>query len=124
MMMMMMMMMMIIKRKKNEEGRKSLIEPGTNLNQHRALYLLDDPYKTSDAVFGVKDSLLVDLGKIDAKQSAQYGIPEGSWLMTYDFVLPTQVEVSALRDKNSREALDKLGRKVSIINGLPVPDVD
>lgn len=51
-------------------------------------------------------------------------MPEGSHLMTYDFVLVTEEESSNLRDQRSREALDKLGRKVKIVNGLPIPDLD
>lgn len=44
--------------------------------------------------------------------------------MTYDFVLVTDVETKALRENNSQVALDKLGRKVMIVDGLPIPDLD
>jgi hypothetical protein len=44
--------------------------------------------------------------------------------MTYDFVLVTDTETKALREHNSQVALDKLGRKVRILNGLPIPDID
>jgi hypothetical protein len=64
------------------------------------------------------------LGAVDAEQSARYNIPVAAWLMTYDFILVSEVEGSALRDNNAREALDKLGRKVRIVNGLPIPDLD
>ncbi|KAL2006611.1 hypothetical protein VTN00DRAFT_9279 [Thermoascus crustaceus] len=89
-----------------------------------ALYLRNDPYETSDAVFGVKNTLVVDLGKVDAELAKKYGVPEGTALLTYDFVLVTEADSNALRDKNSKEALDKLGRKVKIVNGLPIPDLD
>ncbi|OOQ90400.1 Hydroxyquinol 1,2-dioxygenase [Penicillium brasilianum] len=89
-----------------------------------ALYLRNDPYETSDAVFGVKDSLTVDLGKVGPELAAQYNVPEGQALLTYDFVLVSDEETSALRANNSKIALDKLGRKVKIVNGLPVPDLD
>ena len=89
-----------------------------------ALYLRGDPYETTDAVFGVKDTLVVDLGKVDAKLAEKYGVAEGAWLMTYEFVLVTDAETKALREHNSQVALDKLGRKVKIVNGLPVPDLD
>ncbi|KAJ5767297.1 uncharacterized protein N7511_004913 [Penicillium nucicola] len=89
-----------------------------------ALYLRNDPYETSDAVFGVKDSLLVDTGKVGPELSKKYGVPEGQALLTYDFVLVTDEETSQLRAHNSKVALDQLGRKVKIINGLPVPDLD
>ncbi|KAH8699013.1 putative catechol dioxygenase [Talaromyces proteolyticus] len=89
-----------------------------------SLYLRNDPYETSDAVFGVKNTLVVDLGKVDSALAAKYGIAEGSWLMTYDFVLVTDMETSELRAYNSQMALEKLGRKVRIVNGLPIPDLD
>lgn len=90
----------------------------------RSLFLRNDPYETSDAVFGVKNTLVVDLGKVDATLAAKHGVAEGSWLMTYDFVLVTDEETRALREYNSQVALDKLGRKVKIVNGLPIPDLD
>lgn len=89
-----------------------------------ALYLRNDPYETSDAVFGVKDSLVVDLGKAGPEYAKKYNVPEDRALLTYDFVLVTDQETADLRAKNSKEALDKLGRKVRIVNGLPVPDLD
>jgi hypothetical protein len=90
----------------------------------RALYLKNDPYETSDAVFGVKNSLIVELSTVSADQAAKYGVKEGSALMTYDFVLVTEQESADLRAQNSRNALEKLGRRVKIVKGLPVPDVD
>ncbi|OJJ62880.1 hypothetical protein ASPSYDRAFT_672589 [Aspergillus sydowii CBS 593.65] len=89
-----------------------------------ALYLRNDPFETSDAVFGVKDSLVVDLGKAGPKYAAKYNVPEDHALLTYDFVLVSDKETSDLRAKNSKDALDKLGRKVKIVNGLPIPDLD
>ena len=44
--------------------------------------------------------------------------------MTYDFVLVTEKESAELRADNSRKALEKLGRRVKIVEGLPVPDLD
>ncbi|KAJ5551707.1 hypothetical protein N7461_006405 [Penicillium sp. DV-2018c] len=89
-----------------------------------ALYLRNDPYASSDAVFGVKDSLTVDIGKADAEIAKKYNVPEGHSLLTYDFVLVSEEETSKLRAHNSMVALDKLGRKVKIVNGLPIPDLD
>lgn len=54
----------------------------------------------------------------------KYGVPEGQALLTYDFVLVSDSETSELRAHNSKVALDKLGRKVKIVNGLPIPDLD
>jgi hypothetical protein len=45
-------------------------------------------------------------------------------LLTYDFVLVSDEESFNLRSERSKEALEKLGRKVKIVEGLPVPDVD
>ncbi|KAK4495802.1 hypothetical protein PRZ48_013070 [Zasmidium cellare] len=89
-----------------------------------ALYLRGDPYETSDAVFGVKESLLIDLGTVNADQAKQYGVKEGSKLMSYDFVLVTEEGSRKLREKNAMEATKKLGLKMKLWNGLPVPDVD
>ncbi len=90
----------------------------------RALYLKNDPYETSDAVFGVKNSLIVDLSKVSAEQAKKYDVKEGTALMTYDFVLVTEKDSADLRAENSRKALEKLGRRVKIVKGLPVPDLD
>ncbi|KAJ9630146.1 hypothetical protein H2204_008651 [Knufia peltigerae] len=89
-----------------------------------ALYLRNDPYENSDAVFGVKTPLVVDLGKVDKATAEKYGVQEGTALMTYDFVLVSEKESAELRAENSRKALEKLGRRVKIVQGLPVPDVD
>ena len=90
----------------------------------RALYLRGDPYETSDAVFGVKDSLLVDLHPADEAIAKQYDVKAGSAVLTHDFVLVSDKEASDLRDERSKKALEALGRKVKLLNGLPVPDVD
>ncbi|KAK5009251.1 hypothetical protein LTR28_001949 [Elasticomyces elasticus] len=89
-----------------------------------ALYLRDDPYETSDAVFGVKESLIVDLGTVNAEQAQKYGVKEGGKLMTYDFVLVSDEETRRLREKEAMVAMKKLGRKMKLYRGLPVPDVD
>jgi hypothetical protein len=75
-------------------------------------------------VFGVKSSLLIDLGEADATVAKQYGVSKGSKTITYDFVLVSKQEAVDLRAKNGKEALEKLGRKVQIVDGLPVPDLD
>ncbi|KAF1959833.1 chlorocatechol 1,2-dioxygenase [Byssothecium circinans] len=90
-----------------------------------ALYLRGDPYETSDAVFGVKESLIVDLGTVNAEQAGKYGVEEGTKLLTYDFVLVTDEETRKLRDEEALKAMKKLGREgMTIIDGLLVPDVD
>lgn len=90
----------------------------------RALYIKGDPYETSDAVFGVKKSLVIDLGKVDAAQAAEYGVAEGTWLLQHEFVLVTKDETEKLRDRNAMEALQKLGLNMKLVDHLPVPDLD
>jgi hypothetical protein len=90
----------------------------------RALYLRGDPYETSDAVFGVKESLLIDLGTVDAEQAKTYGVKEGGKLMSYDFVLVSEQESRELREKNAMDAMKDLGFRMKLYNGLPVPEVD
>lgn len=76
-------------------------------------------------MFGVKSSLVVDTTTItDPKLAAKYNVPVGTSLLTHDFVIVSDQDARELRDKNSTEALAKLGRKVKIVNGLPVPDLD
>ena len=75
-------------------------------------------------MFGVKESLLIDLGTVTAEQASMYGVKEGSKLISYDFVLVTDEESRKLREKNAMEAMEKLGRHMKLYKGLPVPDVD
>ncbi|OLN86056.1 Hydroxyquinol 1,2-dioxygenase [Colletotrichum chlorophyti] len=90
-----------------------------------ALYIRGDPYEKSDAVFGVKKSLVVDLDKVDKATSEKYGVEEGSWILKHDFVLVSEEETQALRDRNAIEALGKLGlTHLKLVDHLPVPDLD
>ena len=90
-----------------------------------ALYLRGSLYEHTDAVFGVKESLLVDVKEVnDAEMAKKYEVKQGSKLITYDFVLITEEESQKLREKKAMEAMEKLGRHMKIVNGLPVPDVD
>lgn len=89
-----------------------------------ALYIRGDPYETSDAVFGVKLSLLVDFHPADKMTAKQYYVPVGSAVLEHDFVLVTEQEASELRNQKSKEALAELGMKIKLMGGLPVPDVD
>ncbi|KAI9704467.1 MAG: hypothetical protein M1820_005541 [Bogoriella megaspora] len=89
-----------------------------------ALYLRNDPYETSDAVFGVKNSLLIDLHTVNAERAEKYGVPEGSKLITYDFVLVSEEESRKLREQKAMEAMAAQGRRMKLYKGLPVPDLD
>lgn len=93
-------------------------------NKNSALYLRGDPYETSDAVFGVKQSLIVDLQKVDKPTSEKYDTEEGSWLLNHDFVIVTEKETEELRDRNATAALEKLGLRMKLVDHLPVPDLD
>lgn len=92
--------------------------------RNSALYLRGDPYETSDAVFGVKESLLVDLGTVTAEQAKKYSVKEGGKLLTYDFVLVSDEESKKLRQSEAMAAMEKLGRRMKLYDGLPVPDLD
>lgn len=89
-----------------------------------ALYLRGDPYEASDAVFGVKSSLIVDFEKVDKATAEEYGVKEGIWLLKQDFVLVTKEETEKLRDDNAREELKKLGLRMKLVDHLPVPELD
>ena len=103
-----------------------LVFPGvaTRSDIHRALYLRGDPYETTDAVFGVKQSLIVDLGTVDAETAKTYGVKEGMAFLKHDFVLVTEEETEKLRDKNALEAMEALGLRMTLVDHLPVPDLD
>lgn len=75
-------------------------------------------------MFGVKNSLIIDLKSVDDATAKQYKVKPGTALLNHDFVLVSDKEADDLRDENARKALADLGLKVKLINGLPVPDVD
>ncbi|KAG9689210.1 aromatic compound dioxygenase, partial [Aureobasidium melanogenum] len=90
-----------------------------------ALYPRGDPYEASDPVFGVKESLIVDLSKVtDPEMAKKYGVEEGTALLTYDFVLVTVKETLKLRKAKAEEAIKKMGRSMEDFQGLPILDVD
>lgn len=65
-----------------------------------ALYIRGDPYEQSDAVFGVKKSLIVDAEKVgDTSIAKKYDVDEQDWLIKYDFVLTTHDETEELLKK-------------------------
>jgi hydroxyquinol 1,2-dioxygenase len=52
------------------------------------LFVKGDPYLDSDAVFGTKDSLVVDFVRCDnAEEAARYHVTTPFYTVTYDFVL-------------------------------------
>lgn len=91
----------------------------------RALYIKGDRFEASDAVFGVKQSLIVELQTVTEEECKSYGVEAGTKCIRWDFVLVSEKEAAALKHKNAEEAMKKLGiLDVSIVDGLPVPDVD
>ena len=94
------------------------------------MYLRTDPYLNSDAVFGVKNSLVVDMPPIDKAKAAQYLSPDeqrqqSKWsVLEYDFVLVTEASALGLRNEKSIKALEELGKSVTTIDGLIVWGVD
>lgn len=91
---------------------------------YRALYVRGSDYETSDAVFGVKESLIVDVGTVTSEISAKYGVSEKSKLLQYDFVLVTAEESEKLRIHNALAAMEAQGGKVTFWRGLPIPSLD
>lgn len=93
-----------------------------NPDNSRALYPRGDPYETSDPVFGVKESLTVDLSTVtDPDMARRYNVPLGMSLLTYDFVLLTEPQARELRKAKAIEAMEKQSRSVVFCNDLPVP---
>ncbi|KAF2148486.1 cathecol 1,2-dioxygenase [Myriangium duriaei CBS 260.36] len=89
-----------------------------------SLFPRGDPYEGSDAVFGVKESLVIDLLTVDKELRDEYGIEEGSKLIRHDFVLVTESDTSKLRNERAMSAMRAQGKRMKMYNGLPVPDVD
>ena len=54
----------------------------------------------------------------------KYGVKSGCALLKYDFVLVSDTEASQLREKEALKAMSAQGRKMKMLKGLPVPDVD
>ncbi|KAK9381377.1 Intradiol ring-cleavage dioxygenase [Kockiozyma suomiensis] len=90
-----------------------------------SLYIRGDPYETTDAVFGVKSSLILDLAKIeDAAVAKEHGLSTDDWLLEYNFVLVTDEEAKELKVKNAEKALKKLGVTATVVDGLPIDALD
>lgn len=61
---------------------------------------------------------------MSGEQAKDYGVREGDKLITYDFVLVSDDESRKLREEKAMEAMQKLGRRMKLYQGLPVPDLD
>lgn len=92
-----------------------------------ALYRRGDPYERSDAVFGVKESLVVDLRDVSEVEglAEKHGVSPSTKLLQYDFVLVSEEEANRLRHEKAQKALERQGvTGFEIIDGLPVPALD
>ncbi|KAF3087205.1 hypothetical protein TWF569_010868 [Orbilia oligospora] len=86
-----------------------------------ALYPRGDPYETSDAVFGVKSSLIVDIETIsDSTMAEKYSMKVGDHLLKWNFVLTTDTESEELKNRLAKQALETLGSTAKLENGVPV----
>lgn len=72
----------------------------------------------------MKESLIINLHTVSASQAKEYGVKEGCRLIAYDFVLVSDEEARKLREQEAMAAMEKLGRRMKLYKGLPVPDVD
>ncbi|KAF2761072.1 hypothetical protein EJ05DRAFT_524333 [Pseudovirgaria hyperparasitica] len=82
-----------------------------------------DAYESSDAVFGVKDALGVDLGTVGVEEKEAYGVEEGTRMIRYEFVLVSESEARELREMKAMEAVEAQGRRMKMWNDLHVPVV-
>jgi protocatechuate 3,4-dioxygenase beta subunit len=89
----------------------------------RALYLRGDPYEHSDAVFGVKDSLVVDLHKVGDVEglAEEHGVSPGMKLLKHDFVLQTEEQSRQVREERMLKEAERQGGNLKIQNGRLVP---
>ena len=56
------------------------------------IFVKGDEYLESDAVFGVKDSLVIDFIRRDSQEDAvRYGVPAPFYLVEYDFALKAAI---------------------------------
>ena len=72
----------------------------------------------------MKETLIVELGRVNSTQAEKFGVAAGSRLLEYHFVLATDTESRLLREENAMVAMREQGRRMKLWNGLPVPDVD
>lgn len=59
-------------------------------------------------------------------QAKEYGVEVGCGVIEHGFVLVSEKETQELRDRNALEAMHRLfpGKKVKLLDHLPVPDLD
>lgn len=89
-----------------------------------ALYLKGDEYEFSDAVFGVKSTLVIDLGSADEELAGRYGVEMGCKVLRYGFVMVEKETATKLRREQAEDAMRDMGRSLEWVDGLPMPALD
>lgn len=91
-----------------------------------ALYAKDDPYEYSDAVFGVKTSLLFELVPLGKEKAKKYNLKENDWYLKWDFVIVTNEEQRKTTLEAARKCLETDGKGHYVLNndGLPISPLD
>ena len=97
-----------------------------DVKKHSALYLRGDPYESSDAVFGVKESLIVDLQNVAdfPGMAERYGVSNETKLLMKDFVLITEEEALAARGREAQKAVNLQKDKVKVVDGALVSAIE
>jgi len=68
---------------------------------------------------------VVDIETASDEIAAKYKVGKGCKMLTWNFVLVTDEVTKKLREEEARKAMKKLGLEhMTIVNGLPVPEVD
>ena len=62
---------------------------------------------------------MIDIVDMDQETATKYNRPNTKKLFKYDFVLASDEEANALRDRNSIAALQKMGREPILANHAP-----
>lgn len=75
-------------------------------------------------MFGVKDSLVIELGKVgDVEGLAnKYGVSPDTKLLRYDFVLITEEEAKQVQEEEAWKEAKRQDCNLKVVNGLIVPE--
>ncbi|EGW32969.1 6-chlorohydroxyquinol-1,2-dioxygenase [Spathaspora passalidarum NRRL Y-27907] len=88
-----------------------------------ALYGKGDPYQFSDAVFGVKSSLLFELERLGSR-AKEFDMNEEDWILRWDFKIISEQEGQSLRVERNRTAIKGVEGVTLNEDGLPVAALD
>lgn len=68
-----------------------------------ALYLKNSKYGDSDAVFGVKSSLVVEIQDMDEETAVKYNRANLKKVLKWNFVLASDAEANTLREQYAKQ---------------------